>query len=117
MPRPDPAAGRKASPRRPSAEEAPPKPPLHPWLVFAFAAILPGVGQLLNGNANRALMFLFFMLSLGWITFHLTTPEHSFVGRYAGGFFIYAISVMDAYRFARLRWQIYHRVPTAEPGA
>jgi hypothetical protein len=79
--------------------------------VLAVAVLLPGVGQLVNGSSKRALMFLFFMLSLGWVSYHLTTPEHSFVGRYAGGFFIYAVSLMDAYRFARLRWEIFHRKP------
>jgi hypothetical protein len=83
--------------------------PLHPLLVLAVAILLPGVGQLLNGSSKRALMFLFSMMSLGWVSYHLTTPDHSFVGRYAGGFFVYAVSLMDAYRFARLRWEIFHR--------
>src|SRR5262245_8714482 len=97
------------TPARPTPEGAAPgasaplKPPLRPWLVLLVAILLPGVGQLFNGSSKRALMFLFFMLSLGWVSYHLTTPEHSFVGRYAGGFFVYAMSIMDAYRFARLR--------------
>ena len=94
-----------------------PKRPLHPLLVLAVAILLPGVGQLLNGSSKRALMFLFSMMSLGWISYHLTTPDHSFVGRYAGGFFVYAVSLMDAYRFARLRWAIFHRKPTAPSDA
>lgn len=93
------------------------KRPLHPLLVLAVAALLPGVGQLLNGSSKRALMFLFSMMSLGWISYHLTTPDHSFVGRYAGGFFVYAVSLMDAYRFARLRWEIFHRKPAAPADA
>lgn len=101
--------GHPASP----ASGATPKPPPHPWMVLAVAILLPGVGQLLNGSSKRALMFLFSMLSLAWVSYHLTTPEHSFVGRYAGGFFIYAISIMDAYRFARLRWEIFHRKPSS----
>ena len=31
------------------------------------------------------------------------------VGRYAGGFFIFAISLMDDYRWARYRWTLFHR--------
>lgn len=95
------------------AAAAPLKPPPHPRLVLLVAILLPGVGQLLNGSSKRALMFLFFMLSLAWVSYYLTTPQHSFVGRYAGGFFIYAISIMDAYRFARLRWEIFHRKPAS----
>ena len=108
-PKPDATAGAKpaAQPRR----------PLHPLLVLAVAVLLPGVGQLLNGSSKRALMFLFSMMSLGWVSYHLTTPDHSFVGRYAGGFFVYAVSLMDAYRFARLRWEIFRRKPAAPADA
>ncbi len=88
---------------------APVKSPLHPYLVLAIAILLPGMGQVVNGTAQRGLMMAFMMLSLGWVTWHLTTPEHSFLGRYAGGLFIYAISVLDAYKWARVRWQLFHR--------
>lgn len=80
-----------------------PRAPLPPYLVLAAAALLPGVGQLLNGQVTRALTFIFFILLFGALTYQLTTPAHSFVGRHAGGFFVYAIAVLDAYRFARLR--------------
>jgi hypothetical protein len=43
------------------------------------------------------------------ITWHLTTPQHSMVGRLAGGLLIYAVSIMDAHRLARLRWAAFHR--------
>ncbi len=79
----------------------------HPYLVMAIAIILPGIGQLLNEQSTRAYMMIFFMVMGGWVTYHLTTPEHSFVGRYAGGFFVYAVSVMDAYKWARVRWEIF----------
>ena len=35
----------------------------------------------------------------------------SIVGRYAGGFFIYAVAIMDAYRWAKVRWEIFHHTP------
>lgn len=76
---------------------------LHPLLVLAVAIVLPGMGQVLNGMLVRAWVMLFFALSLGVVTHHLTTPEHSFIGRHAGGFFVYAIMVMDAYLWARYR--------------
>jgi hypothetical protein len=91
------------------------KGPLHPYLVLLVAILLPGVGQLLNNTPKRAIMFLFFIMSLGWITSHLAPAGASFVGRYAGGFLIYAISVMDAYRWARYRWEFFRRPP--EPSA
>lgn len=90
-------------------ERASLKPPLHPYLVLAIAILLPGMGQVVNATPQRGVMMAFMMLSLGWVTFHLTTPDHSFLGRYAGGLFIYAISVLDAYRWARVRWELFHR--------
>lgn len=79
--------------------------PAHPYVVLAVAAVLPGVGHVIAGMPKRGLSFLFFMLLLGWVTYHLTTPEHSFVGRYAGGLFVYAMSILDAYKWARVRYE------------
>jgi len=89
----------------------PTKPPLHPWLVLAIAILLPGVGQVANGTPLRGLTMLFFMGLLGSFTLLTTTPEHSFLGRYAGGLFVYAMSVMDAYRWARYRHELFKRNP------
>jgi hypothetical protein len=50
-----------------------------------------------------------FMLILGWITWHLTTPDHSLIGRLAGGIFIYSITIMDAYRLSSLRRAAFDR--------
>ena len=82
--------------------------PLAPGLVLAVALLLPGVGHVLQGFPQRGLMFAFFTVMLGWVSFNLTTPEHSLIGRYAGGLFIYGFSVLDAYKLARISataWQ------------
>ncbi|MSQ58333.1 MAG: hypothetical protein EXR36_01420 [Betaproteobacteria bacterium] len=93
------------------ASNAPaPKPPLNPWAVLAVAALLPGMGQVLNNNATRAIVFVFFVISLAIVSYHLTTSAQSFLGRHAGGVFIYVISLVDAYRIASLRWDLY-RLP------
>jgi hypothetical protein len=94
---------------KPQDPDATAKPPLHPYWVLLIAMVLPGVGQVVNNTPNRGIMFLFFMMSLGWVSMHLSPPDASFIGRYAGGFFIYAISVLDAYRWARYRWAFFHR--------
>lgn len=85
------------------------RPPLHPYVVLAVAMVLPGMGQVLNNMLTRALVMLFFMMTFGVISYELTTPAHSFIGRHAGGIFIYAISVLDAYRWARYRWELFHQ--------
>lgn len=74
----------------------------HPLVVLGVAIVLPGVGHVLNRAPVRGLMFVFYMVLLGTITYHLSTPDQSVLGRFAGGFFIYAISIMDAYRTAAL---------------
>jgi len=77
--------------------------PWHPWPVLAVAIVLPGAGHVMLRMPQRGLVFLFFILLLGWITWHLTTPDQSLVGRWAGGLFIYAISILDAYKWAKVR--------------
>ena len=91
----------------PSRKAPQPKPPLNPYVVLAVAILLPGVGQVLNDTPKRGLTMLLFMLALAWICYHLTTPEHSFLGRYAGGWFVYAMSILDAYKWARYRYEYY----------
>ncbi len=83
---------------------AEPRVPPRPGWVLAVAIALPGMGQVLNGQNTRALTFIFFMLVLAWVSAHLATGGQSFVGRHAGGFFVYALSVLDAYRHARIAW-------------
>jgi hypothetical protein len=88
------------------------RPPYAPRVVLAVSSLLTGMGQVLNGEAHRGLMFAFTALSLAWVSYNLTTPEHSFLGRYAGGFMIHAIALMDAYKGARIRrakWDHIHK--------
>ena len=48
---------------------------------------------------------LFFMLVLGVVTYQMAAPGISVIGQFAGGIFIYALSIMDAYMWARIRWE------------
>lgn len=101
---------KKKTPAKPARSEPADsaKPPFHPYVVLGVAMVLPGVGQVLNNMASRGLLMVFFMISLGWVTYNLTTPEHSWVGRHAGGVFVYAMSLLDAYKWARVRWETFH---------
>lgn len=87
-----------------------PRRPLHPFAILATAVLLPGFGHVLCAQPQRGLTFQLFMIILGLITWHLTTPQQSYAGRLAGGLFIYAISIVDAYRLARLRWDAFNRL-------
>ncbi len=83
--------------------------PVNPHLVLAVAVVLPGVGHVLLGQPQRGLMFAFFTLVLAMVTWHVTTPDHSFIGRTAGGLFIWALSIPDAYQIARTNYERWRR--------
>ncbi len=89
------------------------KPP-NPYAVLAAAIVLPASGHVWLGQAQRGLTFLFFILVLGWATAQVAPPAASFVGQHAGGVFVYLLSVLDAYRMARLR-QMRLSPPTPAP--
>jgi hypothetical protein len=83
------------------------KPPLNPYLVLAVALVLPGVGQVLNRQPVRGLIFVFFAVLLGAFTLKTAAPEVSFVGKMAGGLFVWAMAVLDAYKTARIRQAVW----------
>jgi len=83
--------------------------PLGPVYVLLIAIFLPGMGQVVNNTPKKGFLMACFMIILGLITFNLAEPERSWVGRLAGGIFIYAISVIDAYYWAKYRLEISKR--------
>ncbi|WHO74645.1 hypothetical protein [Rhizobium sp. BT03] len=74
----------------------------NPYLVLALAIILPGAGHVAIGEPRRGLTFVLFVMFFSILTFMTTTSDQSFIGRHAGGLFIWALSIPDAYRRARL---------------
>ena len=88
------------------------RPPLNPWLVLAIAAVLPGMGQVLNQTPQRGLVMVFFLIFFAMTSFQLTTPEHSWLARHAGGVFMYGFVLIDAYRFAKIRHTFFHFGPS-----
>lgn len=82
-----------------------PQKPLSPYAILALAIALPGSGHVFSGVPARGLQFLFFMIIIGWATSKVAPDQASFLGRYAGGFFIYALSIIDAYKIARVKWE------------
>lgn len=79
------------------------KAPAHPYLVLLVAAALPGMGQVMNRQPIRGLTFVFFILLLGAFTMKTAAPDVSFIGKIAGGLFVWAMAMMDAYKTARIR--------------
>ena len=83
--------------------------PWNPWVVLVFAILAPGAGHVALGQQTRGFGFAFFSLLFALLTWHLSAPQISFAGRAAGGLFVWALSIPDAYRIARLRFEIWRR--------
>lgn len=81
--------------------------PRSPYQILLAAIILPGTGHVIQGRAPRGLMFLFFILILGWASMRLMPETSSFWGRHIGGIFVYGISVLDAYKWSRVKWEVW----------
>ena len=81
--------------------------PLNPHLVLALAIALPGMGQVANRQPLRGLILVFFVILLGAFTLKTAGPEISFVGKVAGGLFVWAMAVIDAYKTARIRQVVF----------
>ncbi|MEQ1955893.1 hypothetical protein [Mesorhizobium sp. CN2-181] len=79
---------------------------INPYLVLVLAILLPGAGHVAIGEAPRGLVFAFFAMFFAVLTYSTTTPDQSFVARHAGGLFIWAISIPDAYRRARVAYAL-----------
>ena len=82
---------------------------INPYLVLALAVVLPGAGHVAIREAPRGLVFAFFVLFFSVLTYMTTTPDQSFIGRHAGGLFVWALSRPDAYRRARMRYAMADR--------
>jgi hypothetical protein len=85
------------------------KSPPHPYFVLLLASLLPGAGHVIVGQPQRGFGFAFFSLLLAILTWHATMPDQSFIGRSAGGLFVWALSIPDAYRIARHNYERWRR--------
>jgi hypothetical protein len=92
-----------------NAVQTVPQAPPSPYWVLLVALLLPGMGQALNNTPWRGLFMACFMVMLGLITFSLAAVGVSWVGKLAGGLFVYSLSVMDAYYWARYRVEIFRQ--------
>lgn len=92
------------------------KRPPNPTLILLSAIMLPASGQVFNGEPYRGLIFLFFMFLLGGFTLVTAAPEVSIVGKLAGGIFVYAISIYDAYKKSRIRYEVWRHAAAKTQG-
>jgi hypothetical protein len=76
----------------------------NPYVVL-LAGIVPGAGHVVLGLAQRGMIWLYFTIILGWLSLRLMPETMSFMGRHIGGVFIWGLSMLDAYKIARIRAQ------------
>jgi len=67
------------------------------------AMIIPGSGYVILGRPMRALQMLFFMGFFAFITYNLSGADISPVGRFAGGFAVWVLSVIEVQRMAKVK--------------
>jgi hypothetical protein len=73
------------------------------WLPVISAAIIPGSGHVILGRPMRGLVFLFWMVIAGYITYHLTMETTSLIGRLSGGLAVWVISILEVSKISRSR--------------
>jgi hypothetical protein len=89
--------------------------PINPYVVLVLAILLPGAGHVAVRQPQRGLGFAFFSVLLALLSWYTTTPERSFIGRAAGGLFVWALSIPDAYKIARIRYDSWMRRHPSNP--
>ena len=106
-------------PRRPRQRREEPKgvlrKPRPVWFVTLMAFVLPGSGQVFNGAPARGVIMQFGMVMGAFITYQLTTPDISPLGRMAGGLLVYVFSIVDANGIAKLRIKAWERIEAGQP--
>lgn len=105
----------RASRQPKEAPKGPLKKPRPVWFVTLMAFVLPGSGQVFNGAPTRGVIMQFGMVFGAFITYMLTTPDISPVGRMAGGLLVYVFSIVDANGIAKLRVKAWERIEAGEP--
>lgn len=104
-----------SKPQTKKVDARPLKKPRSVRFVTVMAFILPGSGQVFNGDPARGVIMQFGMLFMGFITWQLTDPSISTIGRIAGGLLVYVISVVDANGIAKRRVHAWARITAGKP--
>jgi hypothetical protein len=108
---------RVRQPQKPAPPKGPLKKPRPVWFVTLMAFVLPGSGQVFNGAPARGVIMQFAMVFGGYLTYQLTTPEISPVGRLAGGLLVYVFSIVDAHGIAARRVKAWARIEAQQAAA
>lgn len=108
--------GRRGSRQRKEVQKGPLKKPRPVWFVTLMAFVLPGSGQVFNGAPARGVIMQFGIVFGAFITYQLTTPDISPIGRMAGGLLVYVFSIVDANGIAGRRVRAWKRIEAGQSG-
>ena len=92
------------------------KQPRPVWFVTLMAFVLPGSGQVFNGAPARGVIMQFGIVFAAFISYQLTTPEISPIGRMAGGLAVWVFSIVDANGIAKRRVHAWARIQAGQAG-
>jgi len=101
---------RRGSRQRKEAPKGALKKPRSVRFVTLMAFVLPGSGQVFNGAPARGVIMQFGMVFGAYISYQLTTPDTSPLGRMSFGLLVYVFSVVDANGIARRRVKGWERI-------
>jgi len=65
------------------------------WMIIVCAIIVPGLGHVLTKKPVRGLIYVFWILSMSYITFMITTDEMPLTMRCFGGIAVWIASVIE----------------------
>jgi hypothetical protein len=106
--------GRRGSRQRKQAPKGDLKKPRSVRFVTTMAFVLPGSGQVFNGAPARGVIMQFGMVFGAFISYQLTTPDTSPLGRMAFGLLVYVFSIVDANGIARRRVKAWERIEAGQ---
>jgi len=102
--------GRRGSRQRKEAPKGVLKKPRSVRFVTVMAFVLPGSGQVFNGAPARGVIMQFGMVMGAFISYQLTTPDTSPLGRMSFGLLVYVFSIVDANGIAGRRVKAWRHI-------
>lgn len=73
------------------------------WMLLLAAVIVPGSGYVIMGKSVRGLLMLMWMFIFAFITYHLTDNSIPLLVRFSGGFVVWILSVIEAWKIGKRR--------------
>ncbi len=65
------------------------------WLIIISSVIVPGSGHVFSNRPIRGLLYVFWIFSMGYITWMLTSDSVHFILRFTGGLLVWIASVVE----------------------